>query len=306
MKLYAPKYYNEFHCIADKCRHSCCIGWEIDIDGETLEKYASLSGRYSDRIRASIDVGETPHFRLTENEKCPHLDERGLCRIISEYGEGFLCDICREHPRFYNDTAYGKEVGIGMSCEEAARIILLSDEYREMFVIDETDGEAADTEFDAIAYREKLYEILSSSEITYTEKLANLYDILGFSLASIPDEKYVGLLDELEYLDESHRTMFGVYSSASETQKECEKSLERALAYFIYRHCTSTENEYELLAALGFSLFCERLLASLFNANKSRNIDEMADLARIVSEEIEYSEENTDAIKAFFTDKRLM
>ena len=136
MKLYAPKYYKQFKCIADKCRHSCCVGWEIDVDPDAMEKYASLSGGYSGKIRASIDVGETPHFRLAENEKCPHLDEHGLCRIISEYGEGFLCDICREHPRFYNDTIHGKEVGIGMSCEEAARIILSSGEYREMLVID--------------------------------------------------------------------------------------------------------------------------------------------------------------------------
>ena len=303
VKLLGPKYYKEFRCIADKCRHSCCIGWEIDVDGETIEKYKSLCGGYSEKIRNTIDIDGVPHFRLAENEKCPHLDERGLCRIISEYGEGFLCDICREHPRFYNDTPHTKEVGIGMSCEEAARIILSSDEYREMLVIGEIEGEVIDTEFDATAYREKLYEILSSSEITYTEKLANLYDIFGFSLASIPDEEYAELLDALEYLDESHRTMFGVYSSALKTPKECEKALERALAYFIYRHCTSAENELEFLATFGFSLFCERLLASLFNANKARNIDEMADLARILSEEIEYSEENTEAIKAFFTDK---
>ena len=32
MKIIAPNYYPAFRCIADKCRHSCCIGWEIDID----------------------------------------------------------------------------------------------------------------------------------------------------------------------------------------------------------------------------------------------------------------------------------
>ena len=39
MKLYAPAYYKNFKCIADKCEHSCCVGWEIDIDKETLDKY---------------------------------------------------------------------------------------------------------------------------------------------------------------------------------------------------------------------------------------------------------------------------
>ena len=37
MKLYAPGYYKRFACIASKCRHSCCVGWEIDIDPETAD-----------------------------------------------------------------------------------------------------------------------------------------------------------------------------------------------------------------------------------------------------------------------------
>ena len=39
MIMLVPNYYKDFLCIADKCRHSCCIGWEIDIDEETLEFY---------------------------------------------------------------------------------------------------------------------------------------------------------------------------------------------------------------------------------------------------------------------------
>ena len=37
-----PNYYDKFKCIADKCRHSCCIGWEIDIDDDTMELYNSI------------------------------------------------------------------------------------------------------------------------------------------------------------------------------------------------------------------------------------------------------------------------
>jgi lysine-N-methylase len=36
MKLRAPKYYLDFACIADRCKHSCCIGWEIDVDADTM------------------------------------------------------------------------------------------------------------------------------------------------------------------------------------------------------------------------------------------------------------------------------
>ena len=52
MKLFAPKYYEDFSCIADKCRHSCCIGWEIDIDPETLAKYSALTADYAAAIGA--------------------------------------------------------------------------------------------------------------------------------------------------------------------------------------------------------------------------------------------------------------
>ena len=44
MKTVVPHYYKNFKCIADKCRHSCCVGWEIDIDDDTLEKYRNLEG----------------------------------------------------------------------------------------------------------------------------------------------------------------------------------------------------------------------------------------------------------------------
>ena len=62
--LRAPAYYPRFSCIADKCRHSCCIGWEIDIDSDTLQTYAGMADGYGKTIRASIDPSETPHFQL--------------------------------------------------------------------------------------------------------------------------------------------------------------------------------------------------------------------------------------------------
>ena len=78
-KLYAPRYYKNFKCIADKCEHSCCIGWEIDIDKKALLKYKKLKDGYGNIIADTISMDDTPHFKLVENERCPHLDEHGLC-----------------------------------------------------------------------------------------------------------------------------------------------------------------------------------------------------------------------------------
>ena len=164
MKLFAPKYYNDFKCIAEKCAHSCCIGWEIDIDRRTLKKYLMLKDSYGKRIAESIEGDENPHFRLTDGERCTHLDGNGLCRIINELGEGYLCDICREHPRFYNVTANGREVGLGLACEEACRIILSSDEYEEIVPIGTCRG-VERTEFNVLPYRKRAYSVIGDRSV---------------------------------------------------------------------------------------------------------------------------------------------
>lgn len=294
MKLYAPKYYKDFVCIADKCRHSCCVGWEIDVDAAAWEKYSSLEDGYGIEIRKSIDPEDTPHFALAEGDRCPHLDECGLCRIITNLGEEYLCDICREHPRFYNDTAHGREVGLGLSCEEACRIILSSDEYAKMIEIDDICEDCELPEFDSTEYRNNIYSILSDSALSYPEKLRKIYAEYDISPGIRSDEEWRELLASLEYLAESHRKLFSSYSSDFAVSQNLEKMLVRALAYFVYRHCSPACDEDDFRAALGFSLFCERLLASIATE------ENILDRARILSEEIEYSEENTEAVRLEF------
>ena len=57
MKTFAPRYYNRFKCRADKCAHTCCAGWEIDVDGVTLSKYNSVGGEMGERIKKKPNGG---------------------------------------------------------------------------------------------------------------------------------------------------------------------------------------------------------------------------------------------------------
>ena len=50
-----------------------------------------------------------------------------LCEMIIRHGENYLCDICKEHPRFYNGFDDHTEAGIGLVCEEACRLVLNHD-----------------------------------------------------------------------------------------------------------------------------------------------------------------------------------
>ncbi len=293
MKLYAPEYYKEFVCIADKCTHSCCIGWEIDIDETAMEKYNNTCHCYKDKLISSIELDQTPHFKLDSHERCPHLNEKGLCEIILNLGEDYLCHICREHPRFYNYSSCGKEVGLGMACEEAGRIILNSDNYNKFIVIGEADEEEFEYDFDSLSHREKIYSVLSDDSVSYEEKLRCIYEEYNTSPFLISDTRWREVLSSLEYLDEAHRKLFCEYTSRTNSSHEHWKYLERALAYFIYRHCTESEDLEEFRINLGFCLFCERLFAYLI----SKGENDIVTIGRIISEEIEYSEDNTEAIK---------
>ena len=292
MKLLAPAYYSRFACIADACRHSCCVGWEIDIDPATHAHYQTMED-----IRESIVEDDPPHFRLGPDDRCPHLDERGLCRIILRHGEDALCDICREHPRFYHTTSQGMEVGLGMSCEEACRIILESDDFDEFLPVGQTDGTPKKAEFDPIPYRNYIYSILKTREFPYPERLSYLSDSFGITPTLHSDGVWQGVFAGLEYLDEAHKPLFAAYSSHTATPEEWVPALTRALAYFILRHVSPAETPDEMLAGLGLALLLERALCSMVTHDPTLTL---ADAARILSEEMEYSEENTEALKEMF------
>lgn len=291
MKLYAPTYYQNFKCIADRCEHSCCIGWEIDVDERTAEAYKTLEHPYGAVIRESISTDGTPHFKLCEHDRCPHLDERGLCKIILNVGEDSLCDICREHPRFYNFTTVA-EVGIGMSCPEAARVILSSPHYGLMEEVGEVDATEDEIEFDGLAERGRVYDLLQI-EGDYTARLASLYRAYG--IAPLEDSVWLEKLSSLEYLNPDHRALF-LHYSALRRPFGMDAFLERALAYFVYRHCTEAFDADDFCARLSFCLFCERLLASLICHQQADSLQEIATLASILSEEIEYSDINTEVL----------
>lgn len=55
-----PSYYKNFRCIGSACTDNCCIGWEIEIDADTLAYYQTVSGSFGEKLRASISL---PHRR---------------------------------------------------------------------------------------------------------------------------------------------------------------------------------------------------------------------------------------------------
>ena len=44
MRVRVPDYFDGFSCLAGACPHSCCIGWEVVLDEDTVRRYQQLPG----------------------------------------------------------------------------------------------------------------------------------------------------------------------------------------------------------------------------------------------------------------------
>lgn len=124
MIISEPSYYKEFHCIASDCPDSCCKDWDVLVDPETVQKYNAVPGELGDRIRAAMKTEDGETYLDFPEGHCPLWREDGLCGIQAELGEDYLCRTCAEFPRIHHDYGDFMELGLELSCPEAARIIL--------------------------------------------------------------------------------------------------------------------------------------------------------------------------------------
>ncbi|PVE17106.1 flagellar protein FliB [Clostridium perfringens] len=124
MKVRVPNYFNEFKCIASECEDTCCAGWEIVIDDETHKRYENVDGEFGDILRSKIVKSDGENIFLLNNGNCSFLNEKKMCEIYINLGEDNLCYTCQQFPRYTEEFLDLKEVGLSLSCPEAARIIL--------------------------------------------------------------------------------------------------------------------------------------------------------------------------------------
>ncbi len=321
-----PDFYDEFKCIAGKCTDSCCIGWEIDVDDFAFQKYQKLQSPLGEEIRSEIIKSEDDSFcfRLSEKERCPFLDETNLCRLITETGDcHLLCDICREHPRFYEWFPGVTECGLGLCCEEVCRILLENDEP--FSLVEESDGEEivletkediAESDFYIFlsAFREKLFEVLFSKNMNFEEKLVKILSKTeNFCGEKIKIKNYNKSIEEYkktEPIDENWTLYINALSNKLndilnvETEfNEIIKSdmlYSKILAYIIYRHFTKAVFDKSIKERIQFAVESVRFIylcdmKSFYEKGELTLKDRIENLKNW-SKQVEYSEENTDLL----------
>lgn len=278
---------SDFKCIADKCAHTCCKGWEIDIDDETYEIYLGIAGPFGDKIRSSIATKKNPesgdefhHFVLSEDERCPFLNERNLCEIILNLGEDYLCDICTEHPRFYKERESGEYVcGYGLCCEEAARLTLFGDLNYAVKCGLSNDGVISEGKCTEL-FRERIEKEINP------ETLSKLCQLLP-TLESIEPGWRGNVVKLCKLKPESILINFS--NSVLQSSPVFTAAFENLYEYMVFRY---DSDRYALYMCCVTMLICERIEAEKGDFSQ----EDMIEVVRSYSADIEYSDENVEKI----------
>lgn len=127
MKQIQSAYYDKFRCLAGACPDSCCQEWDVQVDEASTRRYLALPGSLGDRLRQKLKQDEDGEYYLEiTDRRCPMWRTDGLCEIQAQLGEEGLCKVCHEFPRLRHDYGDFVELGLELSCPEAARLILTS------------------------------------------------------------------------------------------------------------------------------------------------------------------------------------
>ena len=78
MRYIKPGYYDDFVCIAGACPATCCAGWQIVIDEESLQTYGNVQGEFGRRLRNSIDWMEGCFYQY--DRRCAFFFLSGISR----------------------------------------------------------------------------------------------------------------------------------------------------------------------------------------------------------------------------------
>ena len=175
MRYLKPHFYDQFTCTAGDCPDTCCAGWQIVIDEDSLERYGKEQGEFGKRLRNSIDWEEECFYQ--KNRRCAFLNDENLCDLYKALGPDALCDTCRLYPRHTEEYEGLRELSLSLSCPEAARIILSCKEPVR-FLEEEDDLEDDFEEFDFMMFsqledtRDVLFSILQDRSLPLTLRMS--------------------------------------------------------------------------------------------------------------------------------------
>ena len=309
MKIYYPKYYKDFRCLAAACPDSCCKEWTVDVDPESAAFYRSLPGDLGVRLRSVLKDEDGSTVMVIEDGRCPMWRRDGLCRIQAELNHDALCQTCRDYPRLRHDYGDFVELGLELSCPEAARLILSgsSEMACEILSGDETGEYDAEAMAILLKSRQAVLDFLEA-DYPFPKKLAAILlyahsiqaELDGADPQSLQPEDCltaaenyagVGNMDavfdffrELEILTDRWRVIL----DQGPQPIHWSPALQAMAHYLVQRYWLQAVSDLDLVCRVKLILVSCLLVGSLGGM--------LADTAQLFSKEIENDPDNIEAI----------
>lgn len=311
MDIFYPEYYNAFRCIASKCPDSCCKEWSVDVDEQAARFYRKLEGPLGNRLREVLQDTPEGTIMTIENGRCPMWRQDGLCQIQAELGHDALCKTCREFPRLRHDYGDFLELGLELSCPEAARLILndTSGAYVQEAAPGEGDVEYEPEIMDILQRtRGEFLDYLGTAPLSVPQVLAVLlfyaYDVQeeldGGEMAILDADRYLRNLEklplqgdilslqefflELEILTEQWRNRLEYVGDTP----VWDKRFHALLRYFIGRYWLQAVADYDIVCRAKLAVATCVLIGYLGG--------DLIETAQLFSKEIENDPDNVEAL----------
>lgn len=299
MILKTPSFYKDFKCIAGACPDSCCQGWEVDADSQSLEYYKTLSGEIRKRIDSVLDKDEFGNtiFRLADKKRCPFLNDENLCDMHIAIGGEHTPYTCRMFPRFINDFGGTREMGVSFSCPVASDMMWNLKEPMS-FVSELNDLPPQLNEIDAQTYffltkaREKAFKIVQNRSVSVSERLVNLLDY-GVKIQKELDD-YPLPHDDIDFFEVFNNPELINPEWTEKVKNRKIKSVsnevynENIASYFIFRYMLNAVDDYDVLSKIKMAVI--GVLVVTYFGEDSWTI-------HLWSKETEHSQYNMDRYK---------
>lgn len=257
--------YDKFKCIADKCKFTCCEGWDISIDIDTYNKWKKENTE-SNYILNNIKIkkiGNEKKYYINKktHEKCKFLDKQGLCNIVKSHGEEYLSLTCHTFPRIENVFENKKEFLLSCACPEVVEIISNISGKINMVSENEYYLKSEKSEF---KIRESIINIMQQEGFQIEDKLIISFQMLS-TILNCKNSRKTAVLEELrkhnsrDYIEE-----------LVDSYKELELNLEHSIEEINNLFLDITEN-YKKISIL------KALLEDIFNYAENIDIEDISD-----------------------------
>lgn len=261
MKIVEPIYYKDFKCIAGACPDSCCQGWEVDADKDSLSYYSTLSAdlEIKQRIDKVLDKDEFDNtiFTLAPKKRCPFLNDENLCDMHIAIGGEHTPYTCRTFPRFIYDFGGTREIGISFSCPVASDMMY---DFKGHITFDENFNSDpptlndidAKTYFTLIKARKRALSIAQNDDLSIVQRLNEILDLgvnvqseLGENIEGGEDIEFFDVFKNPELINPQwkEKTNNPIVKSISNTNAN-----ENIIVYFIYKYFMQALYDNDLLS----------------------------------------------------------